>query len=137
MYREMSTFGVHLVVLLLLRNNKTLWLCIGGGAEMEGDKDEMVSNLWDILIALVLQEYNGGGELIYGIRCRLAQTLSEYMGYVTRILVEQIDNIVKNAMEYYDNDIEKQHEIGNKIVADLMELKELYMLAFEKKKNAE
>ena len=38
-------------------------------------------------------------------------------------------------MEYYDNDIEKQHEIGNKIVADLMELKELYMLVFEEKKN--
>ena len=102
---------------------------------MEGDKDEMVSNLWDILIALVLQEYNGGGELIYGIRCRLAQTLSEYMGYATRTLIEQIDSIVKNAMEYYDNDIEKQHEIGNKIVADLMELKELYMLVFEEKKN--
>lgn len=97
----------------------------------------MVSNLWDILIALVLQEYNGGGTSIYSIRCRLVQALSEYMGYVTKTLIEQIDSVVKNAMEYYNNDIEKQHEIGNKIVADLMELKELYMLAFEKKKNAE
>lgn len=104
---------------------------------MKGDKIEMVSNLWDVLIALVLEEYHGGGSTIYSIRCRLAQTLSEYTGYVTKTLIEQIDNIVKNAMEYYDNDIEKQHEIGNKIVADLMELKDLYMLAFEKKKNAE
>lgn len=97
----------------------------------------MVSNLWDVLIALVLEEYYGGGASIYSIRCRLVQALSEYMGYVTKTLIEQIDSIVKNAMEYYDNDIEKQHEIGNKIVADLMELKDLYMLAFEKKKNAE
>ena len=97
----------------------------------------MVSNLWDILISLVLEEYNGGRSTIYSIRCRLAQTLSEYMGYATRTLIEQIDSVVKNAMEYYGNDVEKQHEIGNKIVADLMELKELYMLAFEKKKNAE
>lgn len=97
----------------------------------------MVSSLWDVLIALVLQEYNGGGASIYSIRCRLAQVLSEYMGYVTKTLIEQIDNIIKNAMEYYDNDVEKQSEIGNKIAADLMELKGLYMLAFEKKKNAE
>jgi hypothetical protein len=40
-------------------------------------------------------------------------------------------------MEYYDNDIEKQYEIGNKIAVDLMTLKNLYMMAFEKKKNAE
>jgi hypothetical protein len=97
----------------------------------------MVSNLWDVLIALVMVEYHGGESIIYGIRCRLAQTLSEYMGYTTRTLIEQLDNIIKEAMEYYDNDIEKQYEIGNKIAADLMKLKELYMLAFEKKKNAE
>lgn len=97
----------------------------------------MVSNLWDVLIALVLQEYYGGESRIYSIRCRLAQTLSEYMGYVTKTLIEQIDNVIKNAMEYYDNDVEKQYEIGNKIAADLMELKDLYMMTFEKKKNAE
>ena len=97
----------------------------------------MVSNLWDVLIALVLEEYYGGGSKIYSIRCRLVQTLSEYMGYVTKTLIEQIDSVIKNAMEYYDNDIEKQYEIGNKIAADLISLKDLYMLAFEEKKNAE
>lgn len=97
----------------------------------------MVSNLWDVLIALVLQEYNGGGASIYSIRCRLAQALSEYMGYNTKTLIEQLDNIVKEAMEYYDNDIERQYEIGNKIAADLITLKDLYMMAFEEKKNAE
>lgn len=97
----------------------------------------MVSNLWDVLIALVMAEYHGGESIIYKIRCRLVQTLSEYMGYVTKTLIEQIDSVVKNAMEYYDNDVEKQYEIGNKIAADLMELKDLYMMAFEEKKNAE
>ena len=97
----------------------------------------MVSNLWDVLIALVLVEYHGGESLIYKIRCRLIQTLSEYMGYDTRTLIEQIDSVIKNAMEYYDNDVEKQYEIGNKITADLMELKELYILTFEEKKKTE
>ena len=67
----------------------------------------------------------------------MAQALSEYMGYNTKTLIEQLDNIVKEAMEYYDNDIERQYEIGNKIASDLMELKDLYMMAFEEKKNAE
>lgn len=97
----------------------------------------MVSNLWDVLIALVLVEYHGGESSIYKIRCRLVQTLSEYMGYDTRALIEQIDSVIKNAMEYYDNDVEKQYEIGNKITADLMKLKELYMLTFEEKKKTE
>lgn len=95
----------------------------------------MVSSLWDVLIALVLQEYHGGESTIYSIRCRLAQTLSEYMGYNTRTLIEQLDNIIKEAMEYYDNDIEKQYEIGNKIAADLIILKNMYMMAFEEKKK--
>ena len=57
------------------------------------------------------------------------------MGYVTRTLIEQIDSVITNAMEYYDNDVEKQYEIGNKIAADLMELKGLYMITFEKKEK--
>lgn len=104
---------------------------------MKGDRKEMVSNLWDVLIALVLQEYYGGESTIYNIRCRLTQALSEYMGYNTKTLIEQLDSTIKNAMEYYNNDVEKQYEIGNKIAADLMELKDLYMMAFNKKKNAE
>ena len=95
----------------------------------------MVSNLWDVLIALVLQEYYGGESPIYNIRCRLAQTLSEYMGYTTKTLISQLDSVIENAMEYYDNNVEKQYEIGNKIAADLMELKDLYMMAFEEKKK--
>lgn len=98
----------------------------------------MINSLWDILISLILFERNGGGSEAYNIRCRMVQTLCEHTEYNMAALMRQIDNIVKNAMEYYNCDIEKQQEINNKILADLIDLKDLYMLAFDIKiKNAE
>lgn len=91
----------------------------------------MISNLWDIVIALTILDFNGGGSTeVKKIRYRLLKIMCENTEYNLETLMSKIEGIEKNAMEYYECDIEKQLDIKNMIVADLVELKELYLTAF-------
>ena len=91
----------------------------------------MISNLWDIVIALTILAFNGGGSAeVKKIRYRLLKIMCENTEYNLETLISKIESIEKNAMEYYECDIKKQLDIKNMIVADLIELKELYLTAF-------
>lgn len=91
----------------------------------------MISNLWDIVIALTILDFNGGGSTeVKKIRYRLLKIMCENTEYNLETLISKIEGIEKNAMEYYGCDIEKHLDIKNMIVADLVELKELYLTAF-------
>ena len=91
----------------------------------------MISNLWDIVIALTILDFNGGGSTeVKKIRYRLLKIMCENTEYNFETLMSKIEGIEKNAMEYYGCDIKKHLDIKNMIVADLVELKELYLTAF-------
>ena len=126
----MSTFGVHLVVLLLLRNNKTLWLRIGGGYFLKGDRKEMKADImklellaWDIIITEVQDSYQKNGKIGSASMVSAVQILQViYSETKFNQLLKDIRDIGEYVDKKYQKRMETFHEAQwcvNSMIQDL------------------